>query len=138
MSQGWRHFSHTADLGICGWGDTVEAAFAEAALGLMAAITSSNVAPLQPVAISCQSSGLDLLLVAWLNAVIYEMASRQMLFGRFDIHITGNTLSATAWGEPVDRTKHEPICEPKGATLTELQVGRDACGIWTVRCVVDV
>lgn len=138
MNRGWRHFPHTADLGVCGWGDTVEAAFEEAALGLIAAVTSSIVAPAQPIAIACRSSSLDLLLVAWLNAVIYEMTSRQMLFGRFDVHIAGNTLSATAWGEPIDRSKHEPICEPKGATLTELQVRRDTDGTWTARCVIDV
>jgi len=138
MNRGWCHFPHTADLGVRGWGDTVEAAFEEAAMGLMAAITSSVVAPLEPVAISCRSSSLDLLLVAWLNAVIYEMTSRQVLFGRFEVHISGNRLSAIAWGEPVDRVKHEPICEPKGATVTELKVCRDTHGTWTARCVIDV
>ena len=36
---GWEHFSHVADIGIRGYGKTLEQAFAQAALGLTAAVT---------------------------------------------------------------------------------------------------
>ena len=43
-----------------------------------------------------------------------------------------------AWGEAVDRDRHQPAVEVKGATLTEVDVQRDEDGVWHARCVVDV
>jgi hypothetical protein len=50
----------------------------------------------------CQAPTDELLLVEWLNALIYEMAVRAMLFGDFAIEIDGDELRATAYGEVVD------------------------------------
>ena len=138
QGRGWEHFSHEADLGICGWGPSPDAAFEEAASALTAAVTRAEVHPHSVVEIACEAPDLELLFVAWLNAIIYEMAVRNMLFGRFSVRIRGNRLSASLWGEAVDRTRHEPACEPKGATYTELRVSNDGGGRWTARCVVDV
>ena len=137
-SRGWRHFPHEADLGLCGWGPTLAAAFEEAGLALTAAVTATDVRPDLAVEVSCAAPGADLLFVDWLNAIIYEMAVRDMLFGHYDVRIAENSLAATLWGERVDRRRHEPACEPKGATYTELGVAQDARGIWSACCVVDV
>ena len=95
LDRGWQHFSHEADLGISGWGPTVQAAFEETASALTAAVTAADVSPVMPVQISCEAADIELLLFAWLNAIIYEMAVRNMIFGRFKVTITGNKLSAT-------------------------------------------
>jgi SHS2 domain-containing protein len=79
-----------------------------------------------------------LLLVDWLNALVYEMATRRSLFSRFEITLDGDTLRAKAWGEAVDVAKHQPAVEVKGATFTELRVHRNQDGTWTAQCVVDV
>ena len=69
---------------------------------------------------------LELLFVEWLNAIIYEMAVRKMLFSRYIVTIDGTRLHGTLWGEPVDVARHAPACEPKGATYTALRVvGRE-------------
>jgi SHS2 domain-containing protein len=47
-------------------------------------------------------------------------------------------LRATAWGEPVEVTRHQPAVEVKGATYTELRVQRTEDGGWLAQCVVDV
>ena len=47
-------------------------------------------------------------------------------------------LRGRAWGEPIDRVRHEPAVEVKGATLTELRVWREPTGRWCAQCVVDV
>lgn len=125
-------------IGICGWGATVEAAFEEAALALTAAVTDADVASATRLDIRCEATDRELLLVAWLNAIIYEMAVRRMLFGRFEVRVSGSTLTASIWGEAIDRARHEPACEPKGATYTELNVSQDESGRWSARCVVDV
>ena len=85
----------------------------------------------------CRAESDDLLLVEWLNALVYEMAVRTMLFGDFAVEIEGQSLRATAYGEPVDIDRHQPAVEIKGATLTALQVLATPEG-WRVQCVVDV
>ena len=135
---GWSHFSHAADIGIEGHGPSLAIAFEQAAIGLLAAVTASEVKPQIKVAVACQAPAKDLLFVDWLNAIIYEMATRRMLFGRFHVEIAGDRLAGTLWGETVDPSRHQPACEPKGATYTQLAVAENADGSWSCRCVVDV
>jgi len=92
----------------------------------------------QSVTLHCEAPDTELLLVDWLNAVIYEMATRHWLFGRFAVETDGRRLSARAWGEAVDNTRHQPATEIKGATYTGLVVRRLADGRWLAQCVVDV
>ena len=66
------------------------------------------------------------------------MATRKMLFSRFDVCVNDHSLHATAWGEPIEVARHQPAVEVKGATYTELSVKRDEEGRWTAQCVVDV
>ncbi|HXV69192.1 MAG TPA: archease [Nitrospira sp.] len=135
----WEHFPHQADTGVRGIGSTKEAAFESAALALTAVITDpATVSPAQEVPIVCEASDDELLLVDWLNALIYEMATRKMLFGRFKVCLNGHSLHATAWGEPIEVARHQPAVEVKGATYTELSVEQDAQGRWVAQCVVDV
>lgn len=140
---GWEHFSHDADLGVRGRGRSLEEAFRQAALALTAAVTEpANVSPQSTVSIHCMADDAEVLLNDWLNALIYEMAVRRMLFSRFDLRIAHGDppwqLDATAWGEAVDRDRHQPAVEVKGATFTELKVAQSADGDWIAQCVVDV
>ena len=132
-------FAHEADIGIRGWGSTKAVAFAQAALGLTAVVTDpAEVNACTSVAIECAAPNDVTLFVDWINALIFEMAVRKMLFARFEMAIEQGKLTATAWGEAVDRVRHEPAAEPKGATYTEARVQCDADGVWTAQCVVDV
>lgn len=134
----WHHFEHGADVGVRGCGPSLEAAFAEAARALAAIVVDPDtVRPEVAVPISCTAPDRDILLVDWLNAVIYEMAAREMVFGRFDVHIKDNRLKATARGEGIDRARHELGPEVKGASFTALKVSREGNG-WIAQCVVDV
>lgn len=137
--QHWQHFPHDADVGIRGFGDTREQAFEQAAKAMTAAITDpEKVAAAEAVTISCEAPDDELLLVDWLNALVYEMDARNMLFSRFEVEIHGTRLTATAWGEPLDIAKHEPAVEVKGATNTHLNVHERPNGTWVAECVVDV
>lgn len=136
---GWEHFPHEADMGVRGSGETPAEAFAHAALAMTAVITDpGNIACKTAVAVECRAEDQELLLVDWLNALIYEMATRRMLFARFEVQIEGAQLTATAWGEPADTTRHAPAVEVKGATYTALRVAREDSGRWIAQCVVDV
>lgn len=134
----WEHFPHEADIGVRGRGSSPEVAFEQAALALTAVVTPLDlVRKRESVKIRCEAPKLDILFVDWLNAVIYEMTTRSMLFREFRVQIDGEQLIGRAIGEPVDRAHHQPAVEPKGATFTELRVERDAEG-WLAQCVVDV
>jgi len=140
MSEGrWEHFPHQADMGVRGVGPTLADAFEQTALAMTAVVTDpARVAPKKAVDIHCEAPDDELLLVDWLNALILEMAARHMLFSRFEVRIEDHHLVAAAWGEAVDPNKHQPAVEIKGATYTELSVGRDESGQWMAQCVVDV
>src|SRR6266487_5161250 len=137
-SIGWELFSHDADVGVRGFGATVAEAFDGAALALTAVITDARIEPNTRVDVACEAPDIELLLVEWLNAVIYEMAVRHMIFGRFAVEIADTRLRGTLWGEPADPKRHAPVCEPKGATYTALRVVQDDDGFWSASCVVDV
>jgi SHS2 domain-containing protein len=135
----WEHFEHAADVGVRGYGATPAEAFEQAAVALVAAVTDpTSVAATTAVAIRCEAPDTELLLVDWLNALIYEMATRNMCFARFRVELDGPTLRGTAWGERADATHQDLAVEPKGATYTELRVARTADGAWLAQCVVDV
>jgi len=106
----WEHFPHQADVGVRGLGATLEQTFEQAALALTAVITDpAMVAPKEMIRLSCEAPDAELLLVDWLNLLIYEMA-----------------------------TRHRPSVEVKGATYTALKVEQQADGGWLAQCVVDV
>jgi tRNA nucleotidyltransferase (CCA-adding enzyme) len=135
----WRHFHHEADVGIIGLGETLEQAYEEAAVALTAVITDpETVTCRETVTLACEAPDTELLLVDWLNAIVYEMATRRLLFRRFHVELNDNQLHGTACGEPVDVRRHQPAAEVKGATYTALKVHQDANGIWHAQCVVDV
>jgi len=136
--RGWTHFEHGADIGVRGFGPTIEAAFEEAARALTAVLVDPDaVSPAVSIDIACAAPDDEILLVDWLNAVIFEMAARGMVFGGFDVHIEEGRLTATAHGEVLDRSRHAPAVEAKGATFTELRVA-ERKGNWIAQCVVDV
>ena len=138
MTSRWEHFPHGADMGVRGLGATQGQAFEQAAIAMTAVVTDpDDVRPGQAVAIECEAPDVELLFAEWLNHLIYEMATRRMLFSRFAVEIAGTKLHGEAWGEPVDAARHHPAVEIKGATYTALRVA-PADGGWLAQTVVDV
>ncbi len=61
-------------------------AFEQAALALTAVVADpARVGANSAIEIRCEAPDDELLLADWLNALVYEMATRGMLFGRFDV-----------------------------------------------------
>lgn len=135
----WEHFPHGADIGVRGTASTRGGAFEQAALALTAVVTDpAGVRADTTVDIHCEAPDDELLLADWLNALVYEMATRSMIFGGFRVSLHDHALDAKASGEPVDRVRHRPAVEVKGATYTALSVTRRDDGLWVAQCVVDV
>jgi tRNA nucleotidyltransferase (CCA-adding enzyme) len=151
----WEHFAHQADIGIRATADNLSKAFEEAAVGLAAIITEpENIEAVESVKIECSGENEELLLVNWLNSIIYEMDVRKMLFGKFEVKVdpapSGDSnlnirrcrvenlkLSAKIWGEKINQQKHSPAVEPKAVTYNQLSV-KNENGKWIVQCVIDV
>lgn len=135
----WEHFYHVADIGVRGLGVSRAQAFEQVALAMTAVIVEpAKVEQQEQVNIEVSCSDAELLLVDWLNGLIYEMATRHMLFSRFEVVFEGESLHGKAWGEQVDRNRHQPVVEIKGATFTALAVCQLEDGRWLAQCVVDV
>jgi SHS2 domain-containing protein len=134
----WEHFPHGADVGIRGRGASLAEAFEQAGLALTGIVTDAEIAAETAVEANCEAPDVEVLLVEWLNAIIYEMAVRNMIFGRYQVALNGTRLKGTMWGEPVDQAKHSPACEPKGATFTALRVAQEPDGTWSAACIIDV
>ena len=138
MSAHWEHFPHEADVGVRGIGLSKPDAFEQAALAMTAIVTDPTaVRPAQRVPIECEGPDDELLFAEWLNRLIYEMATRHMLFSRFAVELGGGRLHGTAWGERLDPERHHPAVELKGATYTALRVAQEN-GVWIAQTVVDV
>jgi len=128
-----------ADIGVRGRGQTLAQAFEQTAMAMTAVITEpERIKPQQAIDLSCTAPDQELLLVDWVNALVYEMATRKMLFSRFEVTLQDQQLTGRAWGENIDIARHEPTVEIKGATYTELKVRQEADGSWMAQCVVDV
>jgi SHS2 domain-containing protein len=135
----WEHFAHAADMGVRGIGKTKNEAFEEAAKALTALATDlEQVSPKEKVEVSLSAPDDEQLLVEWLDALVYEMATRRFLFSRFEARIERGKLEGAFWGEPFDESRHAIGVEVKGPTFTELHVGVRDDGLWVAQLIVDV
>jgi len=134
----WEHFEHQADMGVRGFGNMPAEAFEQVALATSAIITDLQlINPTHEINIFCEETDQELLLVDWLNALIFEMSTRKMLFNQFKVYLDNGKLTASVWGEPTNIKRHQPAVEIKGATYTELAVYKSQ-DHWVAQCVVDV
>jgi SHS2 domain-containing protein len=135
----WEHYSHPADMGVRGFGPTWQEAFAQAALAMTAIVVDpARIECRQGVEVICEDDDDEMLFWHWLSGLLFEMGLRNMVFGRFEVHAVEGGLKAIAWGEPVDKDKHEPAVEVKAATFADLKVNHAGDGTWMAQCVVDV
>lgn len=134
----WEHFSHGADIGVRGLGPTLTDAFEMGALALTSVVADlDKIKPTKEISISCTAPDEEILFADWLNAIIYQMETRNMLFSQFHVEIRDLQLEAIIKGEEINRTQHQPVVDVKGATYTELKVYKKNKS-WVAQCVVDV
>ncbi|PTR14792.1 SHS2 domain-containing protein [Nitrosospira sp. Nsp2] len=131
------YFEHDADMGIMGWGTTVEQAFEAAAQAVFSIVTDlDSVRASTAVAIEFEEADPEFALVTWLNLLLGKARELGMVFCRFRVQHQGNHWHTEASGEKW-RPGLERGVEVKGATLTMLSVKKTGA-TWEARCVVDV
>jgi len=132
-------FEHTADLGLRVRAADLETLFIEAARALFAAVVEDPAAvrPLQEIEVRLATDDRDYLLFDWLKSLLYHLDVEHLLFSRFEVKIDGNGLTGAAWGEPLDRDRHELEHEVKAITYHGLRVEQTPDG-WLAEVIVDI
>ena len=131
-------FEHTADLGLRIRSDDLNGLFEEAARAMFSAIVANldDIRPVQQVAFELEAGQRDDLLRDWLAELLYAFHADHMLFGRFEVRVADNRLTATARGEPIDAERHEIDAELKAVTYHGLTVQQDDEG-WLAEVIID-
>ena len=132
-------FDHTADLGLRVRAADLGTLFTEAAEALFAAIVEdpSTIRPAQAVEVRLQAEDREYLLFDWLKALLYHFDAEHLLFRRFEVKVTEGGLEGRAWGEPLDRARHELSHEVKAITYHGLRVEQTPAG-WEAEVIVDI
>ena len=132
-------FEHGADIGVRGRGRTPEEAFANGARALFSLMVENfeDVRTEHSVPVEVSAETPEELFVMWLNRLITVSDLEGMVFRDFEVHISGESLTARALGEPLDPERHRLGVEVKGATFTLARVEKEG-DLWIAQCVVDV
>jgi len=132
-------FEHTADLGLRIRAADLDTLFTEAAEALFAVIVVdlASVRPEKQVEVCLAADALDMLLVDWLRELLFHFDSEHLLLSRFEVKLDADGLHGTAWGEPLDRSRHELEHEVKAITYHGLLLEQTADG-WLAEVIVDI
>lgn len=124
MDKDFEILNHTADIGVIAYGKNLKAAFANAAKGMFSLITELDaVKEIEYRDINVTAADMEILLVAWLNELIYLFDVENILLKRFDINkLTDTELRARAYGEMVDKSRHKLKLGIKAATYHMLKI----------------
>ena len=114
---------HTADVGIKAYGKTLSEAFEHAAQGMFDIITDeSTIESVGQYTIELEAPDLEQLLVDWLSKLLFLNGAEDLVFGKFQVTLNGNRLTASVYGEKYDIKKHRMGVEIKAVTYHMLQV----------------
>jgi SHS2 domain-containing protein len=114
---------HTADVGLKAYGKTLAEAFEHAAKGMFDIITDESIIdPVGQYDISLEAPDLEQLLVDWLSQLLFLNGAQNLVFGKFEVTVAGNRLSAHVFGEKYDTKKHKMGVEIKAVTYHMVEV----------------
>jgi SHS2 domain-containing protein len=132
-------FDHTADLGLRVRSPSLDLLFAEAAEGLFSLVVDdlSVVKPQERLDVDLENDDRCYLLFDWLNALLFDFDVNRRIYSRFAVNLNQDQLSATAWGEPFDESRHRLSHEVKAITYHGLRVEQTDAG-WLAEAIVDI
>jgi SHS2 domain-containing protein len=138
----FRPLEHTADLGIEVRAAELDELFVDAAAGLCDAVTElERVEPRRERTFTLRAEALDLLLVAWLEDLLYHLDVGGELYAAGEAAVEGHgscwSLQARMRGETFDPERHHLKVQVKAITYHGLEVERDGEG-WRARVIFDI
>ncbi len=141
----WTLIEHTADVGLDVRAPTLDSLFIDAAAGLFDVITDvSRIEARDECALEVSAEAPDLLLVAWLEELLYRFDTAGELFARGEARVAGDGGDGHAWslrahmrGERFDPARHPLKVQVKAITYHALELARDEHG-WRARVIFDL
>lgn len=130
---------HTGDVGIRVRAPDLPTLFERAAVGMFRVVADLEaVLPTTSDDFEVEAGDRDELLVRWLSELNFLHLTEQMLYCRFEVReMDERRLTAVAWGEAIDRTRHTVHTEVKAVTYHGLEI-RNANGQWTAQVIFDM
>lgn len=125
----WEEIDHTADLALRLWGEDLADLFGTAARGMFSLIADLDaVAVEDAVSITLTALDVEMLLVDWLNELLYLHERDGLAFKEFAfVQITPTRLEARASGGGISRYRNYV----KAATFHNLNVAETGAGYET-------
>ncbi len=138
----FNYFETTADLGVEAMGKSLEEVFKEGAKGLYNIMVDiDKVDKKEKIEFEVTGEDLEELLYNFLNELLFYTDVEGIVFNDFDIKIerddSGYRLKCTAYGEKIDKEKHNIKEEVKAVTYHKMEVKKEN-GEWKVRYIVDL
>lgn len=141
VSEGYRTFDHTGDLGLEAWAETPERLFAvlaEAVMAQVAEVPPGGTTPTLTVDLELEADDAEDLLVHWLNTALLEADIRRAIWTRADVvRWSPRGLVANLAGPRFDSRRHTGLREVKAVSHhgLELELETGAC---RCRIVLDL
>jgi SHS2 domain-containing protein len=132
-----------ADLAFRAWDTTLDATFLAAAEATSQAMVEDldSIVPSQKRTFTLRDAQLDLLLLQFLQELIYYKDAQRLLLRVQEVAIAREdssfVLHARAAGEVIDPSRHALGSDVKGVTLHRLQVVQTPTG-WEATVILDV
>jgi SHS2 domain-containing protein len=134
----YKVIEHTADAGIAACGTTKAEAFAHAAEGMYSLMVNpADIRERAAREIAAKAPDDARLLERWLQELLFITDTDGLLFARFEVSIEDGQLKGVAYGEPIDRQRHELCGDIKGVTKHMTNV-EEIDGGYRVRVLLDM
>jgi SHS2 domain-containing protein len=139
VSEGFRTFDHTGDLGLEVWAETPRRLYALAAEALLAQVVEAGPGPAEEqVDLDLEGDDPGDLLVHWLSTALLEAELRRAVWTRAEVRaLSERAISGTLAGPRRDPRRHVFLREVKAVSHhflgLELEPGRCRC-----RVVLDI
>lgn len=139
VTAGYEHFDVEADVGVRAWGPDRGAAFAQAALGVLAlGVAPEDVEERETRDVRAQATTPEGLVVAWINECVYVHEIEGFAVHRVSVDLAADdVIHGVLHGEDLDRARHRLGTVVKGATHHQLALEATEGG-FEIRLIVDV
>lgn len=132
-----------ADVAFEAQGKTLDEVFESSGFALTNAMIKdlSKIEQRAEKSFEVEAEDVEMLLFNFLQELIFYKDAERLLFNKFDLDIVqkedGWLLSARAYGEEIDREKHELLADVKAVALHNFKVEETEKG-WRASVIVDV
>ncbi len=138
LEKRYEQFSHTADIGVRAFGRDLKELFSNAAFAMFDIIADlEGLKGELEQSFELSASDEEELLVAWLDELLYNFYTKEIIFFKFDIEeLSGTCLKAKALGRPVGSNRNRLKTEIKAATYSDLAIKKSDAG-YSVEVIFD-